>query len=1040
MSESAGEITYTVDMETAALMKSTEEANKNLDVMQKGFDKADKSAEALQAGIDHLGDGIAALRAEVSSLNKNMTHGMSGIDTLNKNFFKTDESLALLNKRFDASDDALAKVSAASSRTAVAVKGVSTGAQQAANTVKPLTQEIRKANDEATKGISVFGKFGATFGAFAGISAAQQLLKMTESYGEMSERVQMATKSQAEFEMVQQRLLASANETYRSLKQTQETYILTASSLRSMGYDANQALEVTESLALSFVKNATSVARADNAISAFSKSLSKGKVEADSWESIIVAIPSIADDMALSLGKSSAEIRKMGAEGKITAAQLSTGLRASLDENREAAAGMATTVKDAYTQLTNNLSVFLGEANKTNEVTATMSLALQGVAGNIEEISKVLMAAGVGALAAYIAKQAILITTSARMAIQSRAVAIDELEAARSHMAAATAATAQATAYARLGVGSAAVVTATNAQAEAATRLAAAQAGVAGASRLLVGALGGPVGIIALAASAAAGIYLFRDSADAAGPSVEALAKSVKDLTTEQADLQRIQLDKKIAELELLAQNAFRAVNQMQDLNRIRGTNDFAESIAKQKVVLQETTLQLQEYAKRRKELDDYVRRPIEAPKETAPPTPTTSTEGQKRLAEMRQEVELMKLSGEARAKLQAIQSLGENATKEERAEAEKLAVAIVDLEKKQKSLEEQKRKQKQVDDDAKKGAADNAKAIKDLTNEITMASLKGVELAQVAAVLKLNEYATPEQIEQVKKLAAELYKVNETTRMKKEFGIDVKGKIRGEVDPLAGGPFDDQTARYDAEAQAEQKRYADQLERLKTAKQLELEVVGGYQALEEKMAQEHADRMMQIELAKKQVMLAAIESSFGAATDAIGDAFGKQSGMYKAAFVAQKIAAIAQAALAIQTGVAMAAANPFPYNLAAMASVAAATAGIISNISSISMGSGRQYGGPVQPNAMHRVNENGKPEIFNAANGRQYMIPNQRGEVVSNRNATRGGGNRGDGGMQVTIGNITLPGVTNAQEGIKAAGAIGRTVSAHIAAAQRYN
>ncbi|MDU6419757.1 MAG: hypothetical protein E6563_04495 [Enterobacter sp.] len=59
---------------------------------------------------------------------------------------------------------------------------------------------------------------------------------------------------------------------------------------------------------------------------------------------------------------------------------------------------------------------------------------------------------------------------------------------------------------------------------------------------------------------------------------------------------------------------------------------------------------------------------------------------------------------------------------------------------------------------------------------------------------------------------------------------------------------------------------------------------------------------------------------------------------VYKAAFVAQKAVAIAQSMIAIQQGIAMAAANPFPYNLAAMASVAAATAGIVSNISAIGM------------------------------------------------------------------------------------------------------
>jgi len=72
---------------------------------------------------------------------------------------------------------------------------------------------------------------------------------------------------------------------------------------------------------------------------------------------------------------------------------------------------------------------------------------------------------------------------------------------------------------------------------------------------------------------------------------------------------------------------------------------------------------------------------------------------------------------------------------------------------------------------------------------------------------------------------------------------------------------------------------------------------------------------------------------------------FGEQSGIYKAAFAASKAFAIAQSLVSIQQGIAMAAANPFPYNIAAMASVAAATASIVSNLSAIA-GTGFASGG----------------------------------------------------------------------------------------------
>jgi hypothetical protein len=45
-----------------------------------------------------------------------------------------------------------------------------------------------------------------------------------------------------------------------------------------------------------------------------------------------------------------------------------------------------------------------------------------------------------------------------------------------------------------------------------------------------------------------------------------------------------------------------------------------------------------------------------------------------------------------------------------------------------------------------------------------------------------------------------------------------------------------------------------------------------------------------------------------------------------------------------------------------------------------------REHGGPVSANSMYRVGEGGKPEIYQASNGSQYMIPGDSGRVISNR------------------------------------------------------
>lgn len=109
----------------------------------------------------------------------------------------------------------------------------------------------------------------------------------------------------------------------------------------------------------------------------------------------------------------------------------------------------------------------------------------------------------------------------------------------------------------------------------------------------------------------------------------------------------------------------------------------------------------------------------------------------------------------------------------------------------------------------------------------------------------------------------------------------------------------------------------------------------------------------------------------------------GEQSRAYKAIFAVSKAFSIAQSIIAIQAGIAQAAAQPFPLNLAAMATVAAQTAGIISTIQGTNFGGGRQYGGPVTSGSLYRVNETGRPEMFTSANGSQYMLPTANGNVT---------------------------------------------------------
>ena len=420
-----------------------------------------------------------------------------------------------------AADGALTKLEASMAKADNAQKPLQANLTKTAAAVQQLGREASQPQ----------GMLSGLSGMFAGLltgGAILSLVHMAEAYGETSERIRMATKDTAEYEQVQQRLIKTANSIYRPLKEAQETYILTASSLKSMGYTTAQTLDITDSLSLSFVKNATATDRAQSAISAFTKSMQTGKVESDSWQSLLAAVPTVVDDIAKSSGKTAEEIRKMGVEGKLSAQMLSEGLRQSFESNEASAAGMATTVKDAINNVTNNLTVYLGELNKGTGATGLMSQAILAFGNNIELVAKSLAVLGAGALARYVVQTGLVVSQNMLASVAARTVAAEELKLAAARVAATTATLAQAQATTGLIAGSISATAATAQHTAAVTALGVAQRGAAAAGVGMAAMLGGPIGIIGLLAAAAAAMYLFSGSNAAGKVSMDGFSESVE--------------------------------------------------------------------------------------------------------------------------------------------------------------------------------------------------------------------------------------------------------------------------------------------------------------------------------------------------------------------------------------------------------------------------------------------------------------------------------------------------------------------------------
>lgn len=108
------------------------------------------------------------------------------------------------------------------------------------------------------------------------------------------------------------------------------------------------------------------------------------------------------------------------------------------------------------------------------------------------------------------------------------------------------------------------------------------------------------------------------------------------------------------------------------------------------------------------------------------------------------------------------------------------------------------------------------------------------------------------------------------------------------------------------------------------------------------------------------------------------------------AASVATSVGLAATTASAWAPAAAMASLASFGANAGPAAAGISSTVGLASGLA---LAGARYNGGPVSAGSMYQVGEGGKPEIYQASTGKQYMIPGDNGKVISNKDMQSGGG-----------------------------------------------
>ncbi|ELA3304570.1 TPA: phage tail length tape measure family protein [Klebsiella pneumoniae] len=227
-------------------------------------------------------------------------------------------------------------------------------------------------------------------------------------------------------------------------------------------------------------------------------------------------------------------------------------------------------------------------------------------------------------------------------------------------------------------------------------------------------------------------------------------------------------------------------------------------------------------------------------------------------------------------------------------------------------------------------------------TNDLLKTRLELLEKAKSTGQLKPGEY---------EKTRADIYQNTDmqlpsTVRNVVGNLTPTGGRLSGTFEGMQG-----QINEYDQAQQELQRWLAAQEEAYAKAG----EITAEGEARMTSIRQRAADANQVIEAQKNTIISAATQSLFDSTAEIMRTGFGEQSAIYKVAFAASKAFAIADSMVKIQQAIASGAVSaPYPANIIAMASIAAQTASIVSNIQAVS-GVGFASGGYTGPGGKYQ-------------------------------------------------------------------------------------
>lgn len=355
---------------------------------------------------------VSAMQARLSSIRTTSISGaVSGVSpaqiSTSRQLSVANDNVAASNRRVAASS---AQVTAIQQRQAASTASLAGENSRAARSLTvlgttlsvvqgplgPIAGRINAITSAVTTlgtGTLVLAGAATALFAFAGVANV---------YAEVESRLKPLYTSQSQVNAALRETGRIALATRSALAPTADLYAKLTSAGRDFNISGRSVSRVTETAAKAATLSGGNAASREAGLYQFSQGLASGKLGGDELRSILENIPELARAIAAgfktvdgSIGVTTGELRKLGAEGKLTTTAVVDALNRSASQIDAKFSKLPKTIGSARTEFVTAFTILTGQVDQTVGVTSTLANTISTASQNLQ----VLIALG-GALAA----------------------------------------------------------------------------------------------------------------------------------------------------------------------------------------------------------------------------------------------------------------------------------------------------------------------------------------------------------------------------------------------------------------------------------------------------------------------------------------------------------------------------------------------------------------------------------------------------------------------------------------------------------------